>query len=263
MNTALHYHRAGMGQTTQSKPLTTAQTAASAGAGYSAAAAQIINGNYVSGAGTVLLTTALLVPYPANLFLAAAGALADLLGAIGIGKGCGQTCITASNYANQAENILRQNLNTYLALSPRTQSAQQAALNIFDQTWQGLVSVCSNPALNDAGKRCISDRQQGSCAYKTSPGAGCQPTQSNCWTQDSIGNCTFNPGGPNGSGNACWNWFIGYRDPIANDPCVVPDTATSAVSGAISTLSSATGIDPTLLMIGGGLMVVLMLAGNL
>jgi hypothetical protein len=50
------------------------------------------------------------------------------LGAIGIGKGC-ETCITATEFANQAEPFLRQNLNTYLALpTPRYQSQQQAAL---------------------------------------------------------------------------------------------------------------------------------------
>ena len=233
MNTAIHYHHAGMGQTTNPPP-TTAQLAGGAAAGYSTAAAQIIHGDYVGGAGATLLTTALLVPYPANLFLAVAGGVAELLGAIGIGKGCGQTCITATEFANQAEGYLRQNLNTYMALpTPRAQSAQTAALNVFDQVWQALISVqaCGNPALGDPGKRCISDRQAGSCAY-----------------HDANGNC--------------WNWFVGYRDPIANDTSVVADTAASAASGVLSTVSSATGIDPTILMIGAGVAIVLMMVSS-
>jgi hypothetical protein len=36
----------------------------------------------------------------------------------------------------------------------------------------------------------------------------------------------------------CWNWFNAYRDPIANDPNVVADSASSLVSGAVSELSS-------------------------
>jgi hypothetical protein len=36
----------------------------------------------------------------------------------------------------------------------------------------------------------------------------------------------------------CWNWFIGYRDPIANDPQV-------AAGNPVASLLS--GIDPNLL----------------
>jgi hypothetical protein len=40
---------------------------------------------------------------------------------------------------------------------------------------------------------------------------------------------------------ACWNWFSGYRDPIANDPDVVSDenAAVSSVSSAAGSVSSA------------------------
>jgi hypothetical protein len=230
MNTAIHYRLAGMGAPTTTTP-TNAQLAQAGAAGATVAAAQIIRGNYVGGAGSVLLTASM-VPGPQQIFLAVAGAAAELLGAIGIGKGCGNTCIEATAFANQAEPLLQQNLATYMAIpAPRTQSEQQAALNIFDQIWAGLTSVqaCGNPALGSAGKACISDRQSGSCAYKDANGQ-------------------------------CWNWFVGYRDPIANDPNVVPDTAASTVAGAVSSVIPGLNIDPTLLMVGLGLVVVFMVA---
>src|SRR5215469_8532482 len=78
-----------MGQTgQQSSPATTAQMTQIAAGGTATVAAQIIAGNYVGGAGSVLLTAA---PFagPAAPFLAIAGGVAELLGAIGIGRGCG------------------------------------------------------------------------------------------------------------------------------------------------------------------------------
>jgi len=135
----------------------------------------------------------------AGPFVVIAGAITELLAAIGIGRRCGQTCIVASQYANQAESLLQQNYNAYFALStPRPKSAQQMALGNFDQIWNGLVQVCSNPPLSDAGKRCVSDRQAGACTWK-------------------------------GSDDQCWNWFSGYRDPIAND-AMIDDTLPSMLS---------------------------------
>lgn len=108
-------------------------------------------------------------------------------------SGCGNTCIVTSNWANQAEALLQQNLSAYMALkTPRAQSAQAVALQNFDKIWNYLAQECSNPQLGSAGQRCITDRQAGACHYQ-----------------------------PNGQ---CWNWFIGYRDPIANDPNVAPDS---------------------------------------
>jgi hypothetical protein len=235
MNTATHYYLRGMGQPGSQQQQTddpsAAQLSQAAAAGASTAAAQIIHGNYVGAAGTVLMTAAR-IPGPQAIFLAIAGAVAELLGAIGIGKGCGSTCIVASEYANQAETLLQRNLNTYLSIPvPRYQSQQTAALNIFDQVWAGLISpqACGNPALGDAGKRCISDRQRGACKWKAQ--------------------------------GVCWNWFIGYRDPIANDPNVVPDPAALSTGAVGVTGAAATGIDPTWLIVGAaGLLLVMVLS---
>jgi len=132
-------------------------------------------------------------------------------------SGCGPTCIQASDYANQAELLLRQNLNAYFSLPvPRAQSAQAAYLANFDAIWAQYVKLESDPALGNAGKRGISDRQAGACTWKQ--------------TAD-YGPAIMAAGEP--AMGQCWNWFSGYRDPIQNDPNVVPDSQASAASGSV------------------------------
>ena len=58
-------------------------------------------------------------------------AISQLL--VGIFQGCGQTCVEASNIANQVEPALQQNLAAYLASPVRTVSMQAAAINNFKQ----------------------------------------------------------------------------------------------------------------------------------
>lgn len=278
MNTATHYYMRGLG----APPLIGGTAGAVAGvvAGAGTAAMQIIQGNYVGGIGSAILTAAPFAgPIGAPIMLVA-GAVAELLGAIGIGRGCGQTCIKASQYANQAEPLLQQNLDAYLAVpAPRPQSIQTGALNVFDTVWAGLVSACNNPSLADPGQRCITDRQRGACHYQVAPGAGCPADQPTCWVPDGAGGYKISWGGGSGSGSSCWNWFVGYRDPIANDPAVVPDSvlqsAAATASAAIAPISAAAssvlpagvtaslasaGIDPTWLFIGAGVLVLVMVA---
>lgn len=114
-------------------------------------------------------------------------------------SGCGGSCVVASDYANRAENLLRANLDAYMGTSVRTVSIQAIALNNFDTIWRGLLNAC-NKVGGSAGARCVSDREAGSCAYHNE--------------------------------NGCWNWFIGYRDPIAKDPNVVPDGSPGAGDAA-------------------------------
>jgi hypothetical protein len=100
-------------------------------------------------------------------------------------SGCGPTCIQATQYANQSATLMQQNRDAYLALpTPRPRTAQLQALANFDALWAQLVKLCSDPALGNAGKRCISERQPGG----------------------KYDDAKFN------------------RDPIANDPNVVDDT---------------------------------------
>lgn len=123
-------------------------------------------------------------------------------------SGCGQTCIVSTQFANEANAALQQNIEAYFALPiPRPMSSQTAALANFDTLWNWLQQPqqCGNPALGDAGKRCITDRQSGACTW-TQPASSVPP-----WGTPAAG--------------ACWNWFNGYRDPIANDTNVYDDSS--------------------------------------
>ena len=185
-----------------------------------------------------------------------AGPIAAAVASIGVllanvFSGCGNTCEETTNLANHAEPLLLQNLQTYMSAPVHYASLQAAALNNFTLTWNALVQACSNPSLGSAGQACISDRQNGSCAYKTSPGG---------WA-----NGVYTYPGANGSGSACWNWFVGYHDPIANDPTVVPDP--TGVSSDVSGLLSSVGVPSAvfgipsgdLLLIGGALLLAALL----
>jgi len=164
-------------------------------------------------------------------------------------KGCGQTCILTTQEVNQVEPYMQQNLAQYLA-APVSATTQQEALNNFDQLWQGVVKYCQQPSMAAAGKACISDRQSGSCAYKTSAGG---------WQQTN-GVWSYTYPGANNSGSTCWNWFVGYRDPIANDPRIAALPAGSPAASSVSA-PGAGGFNlqsllfPALL-IGGGLILV-------
>ena len=163
---------------------------------------------------------------------AVAGVIALSVAIYNAFKGCGQTCIQASKIANQVEPLLLQNLNTYLAAPVHYASLQAAAINNFQTAWNALVTGCSAQALQQAGVNCIGDRQSGSCKWHTStPGAW----QNGVWVP---------PGPQVSSGGACWDWWIGYHDPIANDPTVVPDPSPTLSSGAAS-IEQALGISPT------------------
>lgn len=167
----------------------------------------------------VAIPTALAVPLVGAAFAGIWLGIQSILN-----SGCGQSCVITSNWANQAEGLLKRNLAAYQALpSPRAQSAQAAYLNNFDQVWGYLVRECSSPGLSTAGQHCISDRQAGACHFK--------------------------------SNGQCWNWFSGYRDPIANDPNVVPDSAASTVTGVVTGAAGSLGVSP-LLLVGVALLVI-------
>lgn len=154
-------------------------------------------------------------------------------------KGCGSTCILTTQEVNQVEPYMQQNLQQYLA-APVSAATQAEALANFNQLWQGVVNYCSQPSMASAGKNCISDRQSGSCAYKTTPGG---------WQQNG-GTWNYVYPGANGSGSTCWNWFVGYHDPIANDPRVAE--AASAPS-SVSAGSPVASIESAVSSITGGL----------
>lgn len=131
--------------------------------------------------------------------------------------GCGQTCVVASQDADKAEQYLQQNLSAYQSSPVHYASLQAAALNNVDTMFAALRQACSDPNLGSAGQRCISERLVRGGTAPWCPKAG----HTGC------------------------DWFILYRDPIANDPHVVPDpspvsTAASGVESAVSSIASGT-----------------------
>jgi hypothetical protein len=186
----------------------TVQTFGTVGAGAGSAA---LGGTV---AGILGVSTAVAIPIVGAAIVGVTILLADLIK----NSGCGITCVETSSWANQAEPLLKQNISAYFSIAaPRTQSQQQAALANFDATWSTLVNLCSQSGTGNAGVACISDRQAGACKWNA--------TADSPW-----------PGGP--AAGACWNWFNAYRDPIANDPDVVADSASSVASSAISSIES-------------------------
>lgn len=120
-----------------------------------------------------------------------------------------QQKVETTAIVNQAEPVLRDNLNLYLSSPIRSKKMQAAALSNFDTTWAHVVALCNTPNEGDPGKRCTDDRDAGSCTWHDAAGA-------------------------------CWNWFSGYRDPIANDAGVVDDaTAAAMVSAAAAPVNSS------------------------
>jgi hypothetical protein len=136
--------------------------------------------------------------------------------------GCGATCTQASNIANQVGDQMSSAMSTYMNSSVHTASMQTAYLALFDAAWAQLQQACGNSALGAAGQRCISDRQAGACVWTSSPWG---------WNQVN-GTWTYTWAQANGSGTVCWNWFNGMRDPVANDPTIVPDTVAVVPNGS-------------------------------
>jgi hypothetical protein len=205
--------------------ITTAQ-AAGAGQGAAAGVLQVVTaptvGGKISGAGTMILSAA---PFagPAAPIVAIAGAVVTVAGQIisfvGWGDGCGKNCILTTKWANDAEVLLRQNIDAYFASPVRNESTRAAALGGFDAIWGQLARACGQEQLGGAGQRCTGDRERGACHFKQ--------TGESPW-----------PGGP--KLGECWNWFSAYRDPIANDPNVVPDSVVD-LSGAGAAVESFLG----------------------
>lgn len=113
----------------------------------------------------------------------------------------------ASKVVDAMEPKMQENLRAYLA-GPRTMSSREQALNNFDAGWSAVANSC-NQIGGGPGERCLTDRQAGACHYQ--------------------------------SNGACWNWFVGYRDPIDKDPDVVPDPTTDALGNVVTYSRDASG----------------------
>jgi len=158
----------------------------------------------------------------------------------------------ATKIVNSIEPKLIENIQGYFS-GPRTKASQAQALANFDAAWEALKQACMNSQLGDAGRRCIADRDRGSCHYR----ARC--------TRYDHGIC-IEYGSVDPSGD-CWNWFVGYRDPIANDP--VPNMKPNPVlspDGRVIDPNTGMPLEdgtPSLYLVGGiGLIVAAMMMGG-
>ncbi len=162
---------------------------------------------------------------PAAPFVALAGlavtGLSNLFASVF--SGCGQTCVEASKLVDKVWlDYWKPNLDAYMALPVRTKAAQDAALAVFDYGWSMILQGCGDPALGDAGRRCISERNRG----------------------------------------GIYDGFAVYRDPIANDPAVVANPVPSVSDSLTMFLAGGTNASGAMLpgwvipalLVGGGLL---------
>jgi len=166
-------------------------------------------------AAAALTTAAAVTPPPADAILAAAAGVAKALAELGIGAGCGQTCIAATNIVNQAEPAFLANLTQY----ENGEITQAQAQQTYQNLWQAMVVSCS-AITGSAGQNCISDRQEGACTWKAT---GTPPTP-------------YSP-----ADGQCWNWYLAYFVPLTYPPINAPAASASTTSGVESEVSSAAG----------------------
>ncbi len=240
---------AGLGAGTQPGALSTNQIVQTAGAIASTATIAALGATSAAsiaagGSGLILgMAPSLAMP------IIGAGIMAVTLGIeLILNSGCGQTCIIASNWANNAATLLEQNIKAYFALpAPRTAEQKAQAIANFQNTWNYLAQQCGNPSLGNAGVRCIQDRMAGACT----------------WHQ--TGQPEF-PGQPNLG--ECWNWFNAFYDPIANDPAVVTDTTVGAPLNGVAPPSGSVSLgglsldSGTLALIGAGALMLMAAMGS-
>lgn len=166
---------------------------------------------YAAATGAMLLKAAPATG-PAAPFVAAAGAILSLGAAIGnLFHGCGATCIQSSEFANQFQQAVQQLKDYYFAQPVHYRSLQKLTLNEMQKAADALRQACGDPALGDAGKRCIAER-----LVRGGPAPWC-PT-------------------PDHTGCGFWETFY---DPIANDPNVVEDPP--AIQQASDSIGLTTG----------------------
>lgn len=109
---------------------------------------------------------------------------------------------------------------------PHTISSQAQALANFDALWSALMERCDDPEMGDPGDRCVSERQRG----------------------------------------GIYDMARDNRDPIANDPNVVPDptvldTAGSSVSQVLGSVGLGGG-SGMLLLAGAALLLAFSMGGS-
>lgn len=196
-------------------------------------------------AAAALSAAAVVTPPPANVILLAAAGVAKILAALGVGEGCGETCIQATSIVNNAEPSFLANLQQY----ENGQVTQAQAISTYNSLWQAMVVSCSAIS-GSAGQDCISDRQEGACHWKAT---GTPPTP-------------YSP-----EDGACWNWYLAYYVPLTypptNAPAPAPSTtaatsSTGPASGSSSSTSSIFSGNGMFYLLGAGLLALFAFGGD-
>ena len=256
---AAHRRLRGIGGVGTTAPLTNASIASIAAQG-ATTTATILGGisAATTAAGSGLLAGATVFGMAASAALPLIGAAIAGLTAVGIAiaklfAGCGRTCVEATTIANQVGTYLQQNLQHYMSSPVHYASLQAAALNNFDTAITAILQACGDPSLGQAGKACISER-----AVRGGPSPWC----CNSPTSTPAGQCMNGDGSMVSCCTGC-DYYVSFRDPIANDPNVVPDTTGSIIDSATgsTTQTSSASVMP-LLLIGGGIAAAVLLLGN-
>jgi hypothetical protein len=154
------YVKRGMGATT---PAQTIAAGITSGATYGASTAIATGSPVVGGVtGGLMATAGILAVIPGGqipaAFIAAAASLVAPIASLF--KGCGQSCIQATQFANQVQQAADQLNSLYWGSPVRTVSMQQAALVQMNELWQYLASHCQAVG-GQGGAQCIADRQRG------------------------------------------------------------------------------------------------------
>jgi hypothetical protein len=178
---------------------------------------------------------------------AVAGTLELAAQIVNLFKPCGQTCVDATQIADQVETVLDQNNQLYFTNPNRTTGDQANALSVVNTAFSQLQSACGNPALGTAGQKCLAERI----------GDGMDPGSSTC----STGLTTANEYPPYGTVpypvGVCWTWVLAYYDPIAND---VPPGGSGAATESSSASSTLFGFPlPDVLAAGAALILAVLL----
>lgn len=154
-----------------------------------------------SAASTTGAGSALLGAFGGPIGLAVTAGITGLTMLIGSIRKRGQQKLKATEVVNYVEPYMQENVREYLATENRTSQLRDEAINNFYDLWTIVLQNCGDPALGEAGDRCISERQEGA--------------------------------------NPSWgdNWFKRYLDPIRNDTNIV-STGLFSGSGATGTVQS-------------------------
>ena len=102
----------------------------------------------------------------------------------GMFKGCGSSCVIASNDANKIEPVLQQNLQAYLVDPDSHEKLASGGLEQFrSRVWNALKTAVQRSIAWSAGQRCISDRTKGRALTKSRLAAGHRTPDGTCTYQ--------------------------------------------------------------------------------